>query len=291
MMGFKEAHKSFIDDLKAKNRAHATILAYGKDIEQLIDFVLGLGKVELSEVTTSDLGHSMEKLKREGYTPKSISRKTNSTKTFFKFLKSEGLINEDPALALAHPKFEIKPPRILTRLEYRALRDACRNDKRTAAIVELLLQTGIRIGELAQIKTSDINFGEGAENGELGILMNGASRRERTIPLNRAAQNALKEYLGVRPKSVNQTLFITKNGHPLLVRNIRTAIDRYFRIAGIEGAKVNDLRHTFIAHHLKRGTSLVVISKLAGHKRLATTEKYLEYIEKPEEEKIDLGEL
>ncbi|MFQ5437612.1 MAG: tyrosine-type recombinase/integrase, partial [Paracoccaceae bacterium] len=46
-------------------------------------------------------------------------------------------------------------------------------------------------------------------------------------------------------------------------------------MAGIENSKVNDLRHTFIAHHLKKGTSLVVVSKLAGHKRLATTEKYL----------------
>ena len=64
-----------------------------------------------------------------------------------------------------------------------------------------------------------------------------------------------------------------------MIRNIRTAIDRYFRIAGIKGAKVNDLRHTWVAHQLQSGTSLLIVSKLAGHKRLSTTERYLQFIQ------------
>ena len=60
-----------------------------------------------------------------------------------------------------------------------------------------------------------------------------------------------------------------------MVRNIRTSMERYFRLAEIKDAKVNDLRHTFVAHHLKQGASLVLISKILGHKRLSTTERYL----------------
>jgi len=98
--------------------------------------------------------------------------------------------------------------------------------------------------------------------------------------------------LEIRPKTANKALFITKTGRPLLVRNIRTAIDRYYRRAGIAGAKVNDLRHTWVAHHLTSGASLVLISKIAGHKRLSTTERYLALIQPIKgEEKVRLETL
>ena len=90
----------------------------------------------------------------------------------------------------------------------------------------------------------------------------------------------MKIYLEERPKNAKSNyLFITRTGKPLLVRNIRATLKRYFGIAGIKNVTVNSLRHTFIAHHLKRGASLVLISKVVGHKRLSTTEKYLEHIE------------
>ena len=90
----------------------------------------------------------------------------------------------------------------------------------------------------------------------------------------------------------NDHLFITKTGNPLLVRNIRATIDRYFKLAGIEHATVNDLRHTFVVTHLLQGASLTMISKIAGHKRISTTEKYLNYIQRDnKEEKSELLEL
>ena len=69
-------------------------------------------------------------------------------------------------------------------------------------------------------------------------------------------------------------------------------MDKYFREIGLEGVKVNDLRHTFIAQHLERGTPIYIVSKVAGHKRLSTTEKYLEYIKVNNKEKqFELEEL
>lgn len=290
MIELSNARGQFIKDLRDKNRSEATIIAYGKDIEQLIEYMNKLGRVTADQVLKDDIEGFMQSLREKGFTNKSISRKTNSTKTFFKFLKSEGQIQDDPASLVAHPKFDVKPPRILSRLEYRALRDACRHDKRTSAIVEVLLQTGIRIGELAQLKLKHVSLNNDENPGTITVPQ-GHNRESREIPLNRAAQEALREYLAARTNTSNEALYVTKTGNPLLVRNIRTSIDRYFRLAGIDHAKVNDLRHTFIAHHLKKGTSLVVVSKLAGHKRLATTEKYLQYIERDSSEKVDLEEL
>ncbi|OGE17378.1 hypothetical protein A3F00_05300 [Candidatus Daviesbacteria bacterium RIFCSPHIGHO2_12_FULL_37_11] len=274
MATLKDAHLQFIDHLKGKSRASATILAYGKDIEQLVNYLNSLGRNDSSEVIMDDLKTFMDKLFKESYTAKSISRKTNSTKTFFKFLKSSGYISDDPASGLEHPKFENKPPRILSKIEYRALRDAARNDIRIYAVIELLLQTGIRIGELSKLKVEDIDL--------TGLTLHVPKEEgtvERTIPLNAPAAEAVSKYLEVRAKSQIHTLFVTKTGRPLLIRNIRTAIDRYFKMAGIKEAKVNDLRHTWVAYHLQAGTSLVVVSKLAGHKRLSTTEKYLQFIQ------------
>ncbi|MEK9143114.1 MAG: tyrosine-type recombinase/integrase [Patescibacteria group bacterium] len=281
----KAAHGQFIEYLGSRRRARATIVAYGKDIEQMSDFLFNLGKKTAGEVTRDEIDAFLKKLSADNYTPKSVSRKINSIKTFFRFLKASGLVTANPAVEIEHPKYEVKPPRILTKLEYRALRDACRGDLRTHAIVELFLQTGIRIGELAALALEDIKEHEiriAAQEGHAA----------RNVPLNKAAKEAFTRYIEIRAKNFpNPSLFITKTGKTLLIRNIRTAIDRYFRVAGIDGAKVNDLRHTFIAHHLMAGTPITTLSKLVGHKRLSTTEKYLELVKDKQVENVKLEEL
>ncbi|MFI5265152.1 MAG: tyrosine-type recombinase/integrase [Candidatus Levyibacteriota bacterium] len=274
----RDAHALFQDFLKSKKRASATILAYGKDIDQLIIFLSGLKKENIHEVQSADIQAFLTFLQDKGYTPKSLSRKLNSTRTFYRFLKINEYLTDDPSLLVAHPKYELSPPRILTPLEYRALRDAASVDARIYAIIEVLLQTGIRIGELAGLKMQDVN-----ENTlHIGIYEGHAAR---DVQLNRRAKEALKRYLAVRAKTENPHVFVTKTGKPFLVRNIRDAVERYFRKAGIEGAKINDLRHTFVAHHLRNGISLIFLSKALGHKRLSSTERYLQYIKdtKPSE--------
>jgi site-specific recombinase XerD len=281
----KTAHTQFTEYLASRRRARATIVAYGKDIEQVTTFLANMGKKTVTEVTRDELEAFLKKLASDSYTPKSISRKINSIKTFFRFLKASGAITMDPAIEIEHPKYEVKPPRILSKIEYRALRDACRGDVRIYAIVELFLQTGIRIGELAALTLADI------KGNELSIAAQ-EGHAQRMVPLNKAAKEALDRYIAVRsPNATSKALFVTKTGRALLIRNIRTAIDRYFRIAGIEGAKVNDLRHTFIAHHLMAGTSITTLSKLVGHKRLSTTERYLELVKDKNTDTVKLEEL
>jgi len=284
-LDLKGAHKQFVEYLQSRRRAHATIVAYSKDIEQLVAFLTNAGKKEITTVAREELEAFLKKLAADSYTPMSISRKINSMKTFYRFLKTTGVLASDPASDIEHPKYEIKPPRILSKLEYRALRDACRSDVRTHAIVELFLQTGLRIGELANLMVEDVRPSELHVTAQEG-------HEERMVPLNRAGREALDSWLKARNNDTkSHALFITKTGRPLLIRNIRTAIDRYFKVAGIEDAKVNDLRHTFIAHHLMAGTPITTISKLVGHKRLSTTEKYLEFIKDKQTDHVKLDEL
>lgn len=266
-----DASTEFKNFLKEKGHSTSTIVAYGKDIEQLVDFLDELQKHSVNEVTKEDLEAFLAKMNKEGYTPKSVSRKINSTRTFYRFLKINEYVTDDPSLLVAHPKYQLAPPRILTPTEYRALRDAARNDARMSAIIELLLQTGIRIGELTSLRLPDI------QKDSLHVPSM-EKHAERNVPLNKRAQEALKRYLEIRPKVTEDHLFITKSGKPFLIRNIRTSVERYFRLAEIKNAKVNDLRHTFVAHHLKHGASIVLLSKILGHKRISTTERYLEYV-------------
>ena len=280
--------EQFIKYLQKNGRASATILAYSKDLDQLIEFLAKKGVVTAADITTAALEEFKNQLKSEKYTLKSISRKLNSVKSFFKYLVGEGVVTSSPASAVSHPKYEVAPPRVLSPLEYRALRDACRDDVRMYAIVELLLQTGLRIGELAGIQLQDINL----EKSGLKVRAY-ESHDARRVPLNKTAKEAIETYVKERPKTKNTTLFITKTGNPFLIRNIRTAVNRYFRIAGVENAKVNDLRHTFIVEQLKAGVPIVELSHMVGHKRLSTTEKYLEFLNgsKSEPKKIKISEL
>ena len=283
-VNIRDAHKEFKKYLTDNRRSNSTIVAYGKDIEQLVSFLEELSKNHIHDVTKEDLEAFLAKMTKSGYTPKSISRKLNSTRTFYRFLKINEYVTDDPSLLVAHPRYQLAAPRILTPTEYRALRDAATHDPRMFAVIELLLQTGIRIGELAALKLTDI------QKEDLRIAPY-EKHLERTVPLNKRAEEALNKYINVRPKTDSDHLFITKSGKAFLIRNIRTAVERYFRLAEIKNAKVNDLRHTFVAHHLKHGASLVLISKVLGHKRLSTTERYLEYVKDRAKENGLLTEL
>ena len=270
-VSFETALEKFTSYLRDQKRSSATSIAYRGDIAQLQKHLKDHKITQASTVLTEHLTAFITYLGSQNYTAKSISRKINSLKTFFKYLHEQGLLSFNPAQPLTHPKYEIQPPRILTASEVKNLRDAIRLDIRISAIVEILLQTGIRISELANIHLEDV------KKGELTIQAM-ENNPKRTIPLNRLAATAIQNYQSLRPTVTDTHLFVTKTGHPLLVRNIRTSIDRYFKKAGVKNAKVNDLRHTFIAHQLKNGVDPVFIHKHVGPKRLSSTQKYLDYI-------------
>jgi len=262
----------FIKDLENKSRSPSTILAYRADLEQMIFFVEGKQKIYPEQIGQEIIEAFRDSLLSQKYTPKTVSRKLNAVKTFFRYLLSEGYLTKDPSLAVAHPQIETSFPKYFSPLQYRALRDVVRDDRRVAAIVELILQTGMRISEVGNLKINNIK----ADKVTIEAY---ATQAERTIPLNKPAKDEVEKYLKERPKTDSPYLFVSKNGKPLAVRNIRAAIDRYMQKSEIVGYSVNDLRTTFIIQNLKAGVDLVLLSQVVGHKRLSTTERYLSLAE------------
>lgn len=269
MEALSQTLPKFIENLKNRGRSPATILAYRADLEQLVSFLVTRNRATAEQVTPDDLTTFRDWLLSQKYTPKSTSRKLNAVKTFFRWLNEEKVLTKDPSKDVGHPKIEAQLPKFLSAMEYRSLRDVVRGDKRIAAIIELILQTGMRISEVASLKVGN------AKDHELTIEAY-ATQPQRTIPLNEAAATALKSHLADRGEIDSPYVFVSKNGKPLAIRNIRAAIDRYMQKAEIGKFSVNDLRTTFIVENLKRGVDLVTISQVAGHKRLSTTERYLE---------------
>ncbi|HJY98447.1 MAG TPA: tyrosine-type recombinase/integrase [Patescibacteria group bacterium] len=259
----------FIESLKEKGRSPATVLAYRSDLGQLVDFLVKREKVLPDQVRPDDLDSFRDTLLADKYTPKSVSRKLNAVKTFFRWMIAENILTNDVSASVAHPKIENVLPKFLNQLEYRALRDVVRNDTRIAAIIELILQTGLRISEVAGLKL------ENSKAGSLKIEAY-ATQPERNVPLNKPASDALALYLNIRPKVDSPYVFISKNGKPLAVRNIRASVARFMQRAELPNYSVNDLRTTFMVENLKAGVDLVLLSQVSGHKRLSTTERYLE---------------
>ena len=108
-VNFKEKAEFFIDDLKKKGRSDSTVIAYAKDIEQLLNYFSAKGIGALEKVTIKNLEAYRQNLQDSNYTPKSISRKINSTRTFFRYLLENGYIDDNISEKLAHPRFEMKP--------------------------------------------------------------------------------------------------------------------------------------------------------------------------------------
>lgn len=259
----------FVSSLESKGRSPSTMLAYRADLEQLIDYLQKQNVVTVDQIKSPHIESFRDTLLVQKYTPKSVSRKLNAVKTYFRWMMSEKIIAFDPSKDVSHPKIDISIPEFLSPMEYRALRDVVRDDIRVAAIVELILQTGLRISEVASLKLTNID--------KTRINIDAyATQTERNIPLNKPAKEALDRYMETRPKSESAYIFVSKNGKPLAVRNIRAAIDRYMQKAGIDKYSVNDLRTTFLIENLKGGVDLILLSHVMGHRRLSTTERYLE---------------
>lgn len=277
----------FASALSKKGKSINTIVAYKGDINQLIGFFKAhLNVLNFDAVQTGHIDTFKNDLIKNGYTAKSVSRKLNSIKNFFSFLETEGLISSNPSADIKHPKYQNDLPKILKPIEYRSLRDACRNDSRATAIVELMLQAGLRIKEIENLKLEHVRENE-------IFIENYESHPSRVVPLNNSAKAALKKYLDEgRYQTKSKHVFVTKTGHCLLARNIRSLLNRFFNKADIKDVKVNDLRNTFIVFQLKAGVPMDVVSQVVGHKRISTTEKYLELIDNKEESKgIKLKEL
>lgn len=280
----------FINYLKRRGKAKSTLIAYKNDLSQLAESNLNKSLVDFNEV---DIKHGLNFLQNT-YTlsAKTISRKLNSIRTFYKFLEEKKYIKSNPTLNISHPKFRVKKQRFLSRPEYLALKECSRDNYKIFVIIEFLLQTGVRIGELSRIKIKDLHLSGSRPYVQIEQF---GSNEERKVPINGKLSTELKIYLGQHKfaKKPNSPLFCTKTGRSIEVRNIRGSIDRVIIKAKVRNACVNDLRNTFIVNQLSNGISLTTLAEVVGHKNIATTTRYLEllskrYKAKPENKLVEL---
>lgn len=267
----------FINYLKRKGKAKSTLIAYKNDLNQLAQSNINKPITAFSE---SDIKHGLSFLQNTySLSAKTISRKLNSIKTFYKFLEERGYINKNPSTTIPHPKFRVKKQRYLSKPEYLALKECSRENFKTYLMVEFMLQTGVRIGELSRIKIKDLYL-SGPK--PYVLIEEFGSNPERHTPINNKLLNELKLYLNQNKftQKPNAPLFSTKTGRSIEVRNIRGCIDKIITKAKIKNVCVNDLRNTFIVNQLTNGVGLSYLAEIVGHKNLATTSRYTELIGK-----------
>lgn len=261
--------ESFVSSLKYEGKAQSTIIAYRKDLEQ-IAAAIECGFLEADKTV---LQAAIANLQAEQkFTAKTISRKLNSLKTFYNYLLVQNLISANSAADLQHPKIFSPPPRYLQQVEIMALREATKDNLRLMTMVETLLQTGVRISELAALKLQNLVLDQ--KNPQL-VVEAYSTIPTRTVPINDKLYTQLQTFLAGRKLDKDAPVFPTRDGKHIIIRNIRSAVDRAMQKAGIEDACVNDLRNTFIVAQMNAGLPLDYIAQVAGHRSRATTQKYI----------------
>jgi len=265
--------------MPARNLAARTRTEYVADLQALAAHLSARGTTRLADVTLADLHAYQAEMERQGLGPASRRRKTYAVKTFFKFLHQHGATADDPAARLKPPRVPKREPRYLSEVEYQSLLRGCQHRPRDAAMIELFLQTGMRLSEVARLTVSSVELpprpSPDPDNVGFAHVTRKGGRRD-TIPLNYKACRALKTWLAVRPETEHDALFVSKFRTPMSKRAIQAAVATYLKGAGIDGASVHTLRHTMATHHVARGTDLKTIQETLGHADLATTVIYVQ---------------
>ncbi|MDH3674373.1 MAG: tyrosine-type recombinase/integrase [Anaerolineae bacterium] len=275
--------------MPARNLSDNTRIAYQHDLDELYSFLSRQGITRLDQVTLPHLEAFQAELDQHNLKGSTRKRKAAAIKSFFKWLHHQEFIMNNVGERLIPPKPEQIEPRFLSEEEYQALLRACSHRSRDAAIIELLLQTGMRLAELAKLRLGDIELPKKItkDPDNMGsIRVRRKRNKEVTIPLNYKTCQALKTWLKVRPEVDHDGLFVTKFKTAIKPRAIQYLVEKYMQEAGIEGASVHTMRHTFGTHHAAKGTDLKVIQETLGHNNLATTSIYVSLAKKAQRQAL-----
>jgi integrase/recombinase XerC len=263
---------TFLNALAGKNRSAATIRAYQTDIQQFLSFLHannvsmktpeGVEKVDVLEY----LSHCA---KRE-LTGIARARKMSAIREYFRFLEGVGLITKSPTIGIETPKREKNGRQVLRPDEYTKMLSLAGANPRDYAVLQVFLQTGIRVSELAHLTIEDIDFIKPS------ITVRGKGSVEREIVLEKKGVHALKSYLAVRGESFSPRVFLNYQGEPISERGIRKLVVKYRKEAGItKKASCHTLRHTFATYKAEKGVSAFQLQQWLGHANLNTTQIYV----------------
>lgn len=278
----------FEEHLARSALASTTIVNYLADLRTFARWHTGVGEgaSSLLKLMSDDIREYRRHMQtNEGWTPATINRRLQAVRKFYSFAMETGLIESNPASEVRLiPRPGPNPPRALASEEVAGLLQAVQGGrpslvKRDYAIVQLLLQTGIKLGELTRLRLSDVRL---QGNGEGMLMVGGGNPREgngnisRQVPLNSLACAALRDYLRIRPPSTStENLFLSQEGSCISKRTVQRLIRVYTQFAGLEDVSAHVLRHTFAMSTLADTGDISLVSRLLGHRCLETTAKYL----------------
>jgi integrase/recombinase XerC len=274
---------SYIEELVRRRFSDFTVKSYKTDLEEFCSFLQKKGKDDISEIDRKDIRSFMGELLSYGYKKSSVSRKLSAIKSFCKFLEMNKIIKGNPSVSVKTPKTERGIPSFLSEEEMRKMLDFALEkelDIRNKAILETLYATGIRASELVNLDISMFDM-----NSKL-IRVYGKGKKERIIPVARAAFEALNRYISGARGYKDGALFLSKSGKRLTQRDLQRIVKKAIvKVATLNQMSPHTMRHTFATHLLNRGANLRAVQELLGHESLSTTQIYTHVsIEKLKEE-------
>jgi len=258
-----------------KGLSKNTIEAYSLDISALNAFLKTKGLHSITDVKDSHIIGFLADLKSKKYKSSTICRKFIACKVFFKFLKREGVIDEDPCFYLETPKSWQLIPEVLTEDEVKKIFLQCDNTTATGArdlsILELLYASGLRVSEACNLSLYDVD--------DEFVKVMGKGRKERVVPIGKKAIDAIDYYLvhfrDAQKNSRHEKLFVTKCGSPLSRMTIFNIVKKYAKMAAItKNVSPHTFRHSFATHLLDHGADLRIIQEMLGHASIGTTDRY-----------------
>jgi integrase/recombinase XerD len=261
-----------------KGLARNTIEAYGRDLGRLSEFLIAKGVSSWREVDAVRLRGYLTSVRAAGLSPRSVARHAVTLRRFYRFLETEGLVNENPVPALLYTAQARKLPQTLSAADVGKLLSQPDGAKmlgaRDQAMLELLYASGLRVSELITLKTQQINF-----QGNY-LTVKGKGAKVRVVPFGQWARQKLSSYLNdVRPRLLkgksSPYLFTNRGGEPLTRQGFWKLIRRHALLAGIEKRVTpHTLRHSFATHLLEGGADLRSVQTLLGHADISTTQIY-----------------
>jgi integrase/recombinase XerD len=258
-----------------------TLNAYRTDLLQFGEY-LAERDIDALEARPAEIGDFLADLAtgtgRPACSAATIHRKTACLRSFYKHLRRDELIADDPTATLSAPRRARRLPHVLNYAEVRKLLAAPRGDQPTTlrdrALLEVMYACGLRASETIGLELSDLDLRQGF------LRARGKGSKERLVPLGRKAIAAVSVYLrSGRPKLVGERqeakLFVNFRGGPLSRQGLYKIVQRHARAAGLAGRmSPHTLRHSFATHLLAGGCDLRAVQEMLGHADVATTQMY-----------------
>ena len=266
--------KEFLTYLQVeKGLARHSLESYKRDLNRLQSWANTSGK-QVSELTRADLRKWIASLSREGLAPTSIARAVSATRGFYKFLMLDGHIKNHPAEDLDTPQRFAYLPKFLTEDEINVLLAApdiaTEEGIRDRAMLEIMYATGLRVSELVNLKTADVDLLAGL------VVCYGKGNKQRRVPLGKSAIHWLQQYAAMKSGYGKQTspYIFLQRGRPFTRQIAWAMIKRHAETAGMKNVSPHTLRHSFATHLLQHGADSRSVQALLGHSDISTTQIY-----------------